>query len=383
MSRVTHCTSVADMKVLAKKKLPCVMFDYIEGGAEDEITVHWNSEAFQKYEFVPRVLRDVTNIDLSSEIQGIPVDIPLITAPTGMSRMFHHSGEIAVAKAVHEMGGAYSLSAVGTTSIEDLAAAAPGANFFQIYAWNNRKMVDDFILRSEQQGYDGIMLAVDLATLGKRDRDIKNGHGRPAKLRKSVALCALKRPAWLFNFLTKPKWRMANMIDHFPHGADAMKVIDNVNEQFRASVTWEDAAAMRKSWNGPFMLKGIQSVEDAKKAVEIGATGIILSNHGGRQLDGAPATLDLLPRVVKAVGNDIEVLIDGGFMRGADVVKAMALGAKGVLIGRAYLYGLAAGGEAGVRRVFEIFKDEITRVMQLIGCTSMKELDSSYIRRRD
>lgn len=382
MAKIEYCTSIKDLKKLAKKKVPFVMYDYIEGGAEDEITLDWNSRAFQEYEFVPRVLKDVTEIDLSSTMQGVKLDLPVMAAPTGMSKMFHHSGEKAVAIAVHKAGGAYALSAVGTTSIEEVADATKGPKFFQIYAWKNKKMVNDFIIRSSEQGYDGLILAVDLPTLGKRDRDIRNGHGRPSLLRRKVAQGALLRPKWLLNYLTHPKWRMANMIDHFPHRADAMKVIDNVNEQFRASVTWEDAAAMCKQWNGSFMLKGIQSVADAIKAVEIGATGIIISNHGGRQLDGAPATLELLPEVVQAVGDKLEVLIDGGIMRGADIVKALALGANAVLVGRAYLYGLAAGGEKGASRAFEILKDEIIRVMQLIGCTSIGELDHSYVRKR-
>jgi L-lactate dehydrogenase (cytochrome) len=370
------------MKELARKKLPSVMFDYIDGGAEDEITVNWNRNAYQKYEFVPHVLRDVSHIDLTTQVQSITLKLPIIAAPTGMSRMFHYTGEKAVAKAVHKAGGAYTLSAVGTTSIEEIAAISTGPKFFQIYVWYDKQMVQDFIIRSRQQSYDGLMLAVDLATLGKRERDIRNGHGRPNALKMKTGISALSKPSWLYHYLTQPKWKMANMTEHLPHGAYAAKVIEEVNEQFSSTVNWKDAAEMRKQWKGSFMLKGIQCVEDAVKAAEIGATGIIISNHGGRQLDGAPATLDLLPEVVKAVGNEMEVLIDGGIMRGSDVIKAIALGAKSVLVGRAYLYGLAAGGEAGVSRVFEILKDEMTRVMQLIGCTSIKDLNSSYIRPR-
>jgi len=382
MPKITHCISIADMKELARKKLPSVMFDYIDGGAEDEITVNWNRNAYQKYEFVPHVLRDVSHIDLTTEVQSITLKLPIIAAPTGMSRMFHYTGEKAVAKAVHKAGGAYTLSAVGTTSIEEIAAISTGSKFFQIYVWHDKQMVQDFIIRSRQQSYDGLMLAVDLATLGKREKDIRNGHGRPNVLKMKTGISALSKPSWLYHYLTQPKWKMANMTEHLPHGAYAAKVIEEVNEQFSSTINWKDAAEMRKQWKGSFMLKGIQCVEDAVKAAEIGATGIIISNHGGRQLDGAPATLDLLPEVVKAVGNEMEVLIDGGIMRGSDVIKAIALGAKSVLVGRAYLYGLAAGGEAGVSRVFEILKDEMTRVMQLIGCTSIKDLNSSYIRPR-
>lgn len=379
MGKLDEAFSIEDLKTIAQQNVPSVMFDYLQGGSEDELTLDWNRQAFNKYEFVPKVLRDVTNIDLSTEVQGVKIDIPIITAPTGMSRMFHHLGERAVVKASHKAGTAYCLSTVGTTSIEDVANESKGPLFFQIYAWKNKKMVLDFIERCKKENYNGLMLAVDLPALGKRERDLKNGHGRPAVIRKNTALAALSRPAWLYNFLTKPKWKMANMVEHLPHGAEAMKVIDNVNAEFRADVDWKDAQEMMKLWGGKFILKGIQSVDDAVKAAEIGASGIVISNHGGRQLDGAPAPLDLLPDVVKAVGSDIEVLMDGGIMRGSDVIKAIALGAKSVLIGKAYLYGLAAGGEAGVSKTYEILVDEMVRVMRLIGCTSVQELNSSYI----
>lgn len=381
MSKLDEAFTIEDLKRIAKSKIPSVMFDYVQGGSEDELTLDWNRKAFSNYEFVPRVLRDVSKIDLSTTVQGVDLKIPIISAPTGMSRMFHHLGEKAVVKASHKAGAGYALSTVSTTSIEDVAKESNGPLFFQIYAWHNRDMVFDFIERCKNEKYNGLMLAVDLASLGKRERDLRNGHGRPGMLKKNTALGALTKPAWLYHFLTKPKWRMANMVNHLPHGAEAMKVIENVNEQFSPSVNWEDVKELQKQWNGKFMLKGIQSVEDAIMAAEHGVSGIILSNHGGRQLDGAPATLDLLPNVVEAVGSDVEVLIDGGIQRGADVIKAIALGAKSVLIGKAHLYGLAAGGEAGVDKSFEILVDEMTRVMQLIGCTSVSKLDSTYVRK--
>ena len=381
MSKLDEAFTIEDLKHLAKSKIPSVMFDYVQGGSEDELTLDWNRKAFSNYEFVPRVLRDVSKIDLSTSVQGVDLQIPIISAPTGMSRMFHHLGEKAVVKASHKAGAGYALSTVSTTSIEDVAKESNGPLFFQIYAWHNRDMVFDFIERCKNEKYNGLMLAVDLASLGKRERDLRNGHGRPGMLKKNTALGALTKPAWLYHFLTKPKWRMANMVHHLPHGAEAMKVIENVNEQFSPSVNWEDVKELQKQWNGKFMLKGIQSVEDAIMAAEHGVSGIVLSNHGGRQLDGAPATLDLLPKVVEAVGSDVEVLIDGGIQRGADVIKAIALGAKSVLIGKAYLYGLAAGGEAGVAKSYEILIDEMTRVMQLIGCTSISELNSSYVQK--
>lgn len=381
MASVDEVFSILQMRDLAKTKIPSVMFDYLEGSAEDEMTFDWNRRSFSKYEFVPRTLQDVSNIDLSSTFQGVDIDIPVISAPTGMSRMFHWEGEKAVVRATHKAGTAYALSTVSTTSIEDVANESSGPLFFQIYAWHNKEMVKDFIERSRNNNYKGLMLAVDLAALGKRDRDLRNGHGRPAVLRKNTALGALSKPAWLFNFLTKPKMRMANMVEHLPHGADALKVVDTVNAQFRADVTWDDAKEMMQQWNGKFMLKGIQCKEDAIKAAELGVSGIILSNHGGRQLDGAPSGLDILPEVVEAVGNKVEVFVDGGITRGSDIIKAVALGAKGCLIGRAYLYGLAAGGEAGVTRVYDILKDEMERTMKLIGCRSVSELDASYVRK--
>lgn len=381
MSKLSECFSIADLRAIAQQQLPPVMFDFLRGGAEEELTLRWNRDAFAQWEFVPRVLRNVEHIDLSTTVQGVNVGLPIIAAPTGMSRMFHYMGERAVVKAAHAAGSAYSLSTVSTVSIEDVAAASQGPKFFQIYAWHDRKMVSDFIERSRKCGYDGLMLAVDLPALGKRERDLRNGHGRPAVLRKNTALGALTRPQWLYRFLTSPKWRMANMTEHLPHGADALKVIDTVNAQFDATVDWQRAEEMMAQWGGKFMLKGIQCVDDAILAADMGASGIIISNHGGRQLDGSPATLSLLPEIVAAVGHRTEVLLDGGIERGSDVVKALALGAKGVLIGKAYLFGLAAGGEEGVARTYAILRDEMERVMRLIGVSSISELRPEHVRR--
>ncbi len=382
MSKLAHCISIEELRQLAKKRIPSVVFDYIDGGAEDELTLRRNELSFDNYEFMPRTLIDVSEIDLSTNFQGVEIDIPIISAPTGMSRMFHHEGERAVVRASHNMGTAYCLSTVSTCSIEEVADESNGPNFFQIYAWQDQRMVGDFIERCKQSEYKGLMLAVDMPELGKRERDLRNGYGRPKELKKNMALSALNRPGWLYHFITKPTWIMANMVDHLPHGARMAKVISKINGEFSKSVTWEDAAAMRDSWNGKFMLKGIQCVADAVRAAEMGVTGIVLSNHGGRQLDGAPAAMDILPEVVAAVGDRLEIIIDGGIRRGSDVIKALALGADGCLIGRPYLYGLAAGGEAGVLKAYEILVDEMNRVMRLIGCTSTKELDGSFVRRR-
>lgn len=362
--------------------MPSVFFDYVEGAAEDEISARWNREAFSNYSFLPRTLQDVSTVNLSTTVQGIPLDIPLIAAPTGMTRMFHHEGELAVAYASHRAGAAYTLSTVATTSMEEVASRTTGPLFFQIYVWRDRKMVMDFIQRCRRLNYAGIMLAVDLAALGKRERDLRHGHGHAGRLKWNIAKSAIQRPSWLYHYLTKPKWRMANMLEHLPHGALADKVLDTVNRQFDPSVSWADARELMHAWGGKFILKGIQCKEDAILAAEMGATGIVISNHGGRQLDGAMATLDLLPEIVDAVGKDIEVIVDGGITRGSDIIKALALGAKACLIGRAYLYGLGAGGEKGVSRCYEILRDEMIRVMQLIGCHDIRELGPQYLRRR-
>lgn len=378
---VETAPSIRDLRELARQALPSVMFDYLEGAAEDEVTARRNERSFDQWRFRPRVLRDVTSIDLSTSVLGADLALPVFTAPTGLTRMFHHDGERAAAAASHAAGTGYCLSTVGTTSIEEVRAAHPGPLFFQIYAWHDRRMVDDFIERCRAQSYHGILLAVDLAALGKRDRDLHNGHGRPRALRVNTAKAALRRPTWLYHYLTKPAWRMANMVDHLPHGANALKVVDEVNAQFDASVDWGRARAMRDAWDGPFVLKGVQHVDDAVLAAEMGCDAIVLSNHGGRQLDGAPTALDLLPAVRSAVGSGMEIWVDGGIRRGSDIIKALCLGADCCLIGRAMLYGLAAGGQAGVERAYAILRDEMERTMRLVGCERVSALGMEYVER--
>lgn len=381
MPDINRCYSIDDLCNVARKALPGVMFDFIDGGAEDEVTLCRNRQCFNHYEFVPRVLQDVSNIDLSSRVLGIDCAMPLMCAPTAMSRMFHHKGEEAVALAAEKAGIPYILSTLSTYSIEQIAQTSRGAKLFQIYIWHNRALVNEFIERCRASQYEGLMLAVDLAALGNRERDLHNGHGRPLELRFKTAIGAIRTPRWLYHFLRSEPPQIANMLGHLPHNANALKTIDTINQQFDASVNWQDAEKLCKQWQGPFVLKGIQCVADAKRAADIGVSAIVLSNHGGRQLDGAPPALDLLPRVVDELGGDVEVLIDGGVRRGADIIKAIALGASGCLIGRPYLYGLAAGGEAGVSRSLEILRSEMERVMKLIGCDAISKLNSSYVQK--
>jgi L-lactate dehydrogenase (cytochrome) len=374
-----RCYSIDDLRKASRKALPKVIFDFIEGGAEDEVTIGKNLCAFQRYEFVPRVLCDVSTIDLSTRVQCIDSSMPLICAPTAMSRLFHYKGEEAVALAAQAAGIPYSLSTVANYSIEQIAGLSRGSKLFQIYVWHNRQLVDEFIERCQRCEYDGLMLAVDFVALGKRERDLHNGHGRPLEMRVKTALGGLARLRWLYRFLSSPPLKMANMQEHLSHNANALKVIDSIHQQFDPAISWEDARRLRDKWQGAFLLKGIQCVDDARRAVDIGASGIVLSNHGGRQLDGAPSAMDILPQVYAAVGNDLEIIVDGGIRRGSDIIKAIALGAKACMIGRPYLYGLSAGGEAGVSRSLEILRTEMELVMKFIGCESIDKLDASYV----
>lgn len=378
-----RCYSIADLRQLARCRLPGVIFDYIERGAEDELTMRRNLDGFASYRFVPRVLRDVSTVDLSTTLQGIPSRLPVIMAPTGLTRMFHYQGEAAVARAAHKKGLLYTLSTVSTTAIEDVPRDAATGNLFQIYVWHNTDIVADLVARCRQAGYRGLMLAVDTPALGNRERDLQNGQKIPLLLKANIVKGALlpTRWPWLMRFLSVSPLRFANLINHVPDGAQLDKVVTDINAQFNASVDWESAKGLQADWGGPFIIKGIQSVADAVLAAEMGATGIVLSNHGGRQLDGAPTALDILPDVVKQVGGRTEIYIDGGIRRGSDIIKALALGARACLLGRAYLYGLAAGGEAGVERALTILEDEMIRVMQLIGCRSLDELTPEAVER--
>lgn len=378
---LSRCYNIEDLRKLAQWKVPSVIFDYIERGAEDEVTMTRNQRVFENYAFLPRVLRNVSHVDLSTTVQGIASRMPLVLAPTGLTRMFHHEGEMAVARAAHAMGLIYSLSTVSTTALEDIPAA--GNNFFQVYVWHNTAIVDDLVLRARNADYKGLYLAVDTAAFGNRERDLQNGQKIPWLLKANIVKSAMfpQRWRWFKNFLAVSPLRFANLINHMGHGARLDKVITDINAQFNPAVDWRAAANLQKQWGGPFIIKGIQSVEDAVLAAEAGATGIVLSNHGGRQLDGAITALELLPEVVAEVGSKTEIYIDGGIRRGSDVIKAIALGARACLIGRPYLYGLAAGGEPGVLRCLHILQEEMVRVMQLLGCTRLEELSPAYVRR--
>jgi len=382
MSRLDRCYSIADLRRAARRRLPRAIFDYIDGGADDELTLRRNSRDFLRYELVPRVLRNVEHADLGTEVLGTRIGFPVVCAPTGASRLFHHEGEAAVARAACEAGTIYSLSSVSTLSIEEVAAASVGPKWFQIYVWRDRAILKDFIARSREAGYRALCLTVDVPVPGNRERDLRNGLTVPPRLVLGTLLDTIRRPRWLWHYLRSPPIAFRNVTGYAGAATDMVSVMEYISRQFDPLVTWDEAAWMIEQWKGPFAIKGILSVEDAQRAVAAGATGIIVSNHGGRQLDHVPAPIEVLPEIVDAVGSRAEVILDGGVRRGTDVIKALALGARACMIGRPYLFGLAAGGEAGVKRALELLRSEIARDLQLLGCNSIAQLDRSYVRRR-
>ncbi|MBB6123685.1 alpha-hydroxy acid oxidase [Sphingobium subterraneum] len=372
--------NVAEYREAARRKLPAPFFHYIDGGADEERSLRRNSEAFGDIRFNPRTLADVSRIDTSTQLFGRDVAMPLYLSPTGMTRLFHHGKELAVARAAAEAGIFYSLSTMATTSIEDIAAASGGPKLFQIYIFRDRGLSREFVERAKVAGYDALALTVDTPVAGNRERDRRTGMTMPPRFGPESLLSFAMCPEWTFNFLRSPDFRLANVahrVDALAGGA--MGIIQYVNSQFDPAATWEDAAWLVREWGGRFIVKGVQSVEDAVRAKAIGATGIMISNHGGRQLDDVPAPIELLRPIRDAVGPDMELIVDGGVRRGSDVVKAVCMGANACSIGRPYLYGLAAGGQKGVASVLSIFRSEMERTMTLLGRTDIASLDESAI----
>ena len=377
---LSGCHSIADLRHAAKRRLPKAVFDYMDGAAEDEVTRYYNQADFGRYELLPRFLVDVKNVDMSTSVLGANIGVPFILAPTGMSRLFHHTGEKAVARAAHKARTMYSLSSVATTSIEDVASVSKGPKMLQLYVWRDREILKDFIRRAKASGYTALCLTVDLPMAGQRERDLKNGFTVPPQIKLSNILDTMLRPDWLCDFLTSPRMMLENVRDHAAAVGGLFSVIDYTTAQFDPSLTWDDMAWMIQEWGGPFAIKGILSLDDARRAVETGVSALILSNHGGRQLDHAASPISVLPEIADALGDRVEIILDGGIRRGTDVIKALSLGATAVMIGRAYLFGLGAGGEAGVDRALQLLSAEIKRNLMLIGCASVKQLGRKYLR---
>jgi L-lactate dehydrogenase (cytochrome) len=360
---------------MAHRRLPRGVFDYIDGGAEDEITLEANTEAFHRARFRPRVLCDVADVDITTTLLGKPLSLPLVLAPTGFTRIADPAGELAVARAAARAGIPYALSTLGTQSIEKVAGVASGRFWFQVYMWRDRGLVAEMIARAQSAGFEALCLTVDTAVLGKRERDVRRGFTLPPKLGLGTVLDGVAHPGWTWRFLRSEPIIFANVAGaDVGDGTEAVSLAEYVGRQFDPGVTWSDVDWLRSMWKGPFLIKGIQTVDDARIAADRGADAIVLSNHGGRQLDTAPATLDLVAPVTEAVGDRVEVICDGGIRRGSDIVKAVALGAAACMAGRAYLYGLAAGGEAGVDLVIDLLASEMRRTMALIGSANVKEL---------
>jgi L-lactate dehydrogenase (cytochrome) len=381
--RLAQCVSVEDMRRIARRRLPRGVFDYIDGGAEDERTMARNVAAFGAYEFQPRVLRDVSNLDTSTEIFGRRLSMPLIVAPTGYTRIADSQGELAVARAAARAGIPYSLSTMGTRSIEEVAAAADGDRWFQIYTWRDRPLVEELVQRAKAAGYSTVWLTVDTAVLGRRERDVRRGFTLPPKIGPWTLVDGALHPGWTLDFLRNEPIKFANVVGRSEmDGSTPIALAQKVANHFDQSLSWDDIQWLRSIWDGPIVLKGIQTVADAKQAVAAGVDGIGLSNHGGRQLDDAPTPLDLIEPVRDELGDAATIICDGGVRRGSDVVKAIALGADAVTVGRPYLYALGAAGERGVDQLFRFLREGIERTMALSGVRTVAEIDRALVRRR-
>ncbi len=376
-SALEHCASVADVRRLARRRVPRAVFDYTDGAAGDELSLRRARAAFARVEFQPRVLRDVSVIDTSTTIMGERAALPLVLAPTGFTRLMHHAGEPAVAAVAGRTGVPYGLSTLGTTSIEDLAAAAPGPRrWFQLYLMRDRGYVKDLVQRAGDSGYDTIILTVDTPVAGRRHRDVRNCMSIPPRITPRTAFDMALHPRWWANLLTTEPLTFASL------SSTGGTVADLIARVFDPTINLADLDWLRGTWGGRLVVKGIQGVDDARLVAEHGADGIILSTHGGRQLEHAPLPFEILPDVRTAVDPRVDVLIDGGVMSGADVVAAVASGASAVAVGRAYLYGLMAGGEAGVQRVVDLLREEIETTMRLLGRTSIASLGPDCVRLR-
>ena len=376
--------NVDDLRSLAKRRLPAGVFDYIDGGAEDEITLRNNVDAYRNVSFKPRVLRDMTHVDTSTSLFGRRLAFPLVLAPTGFTRIAHSEGELAVVRAATRAGIPFTLSTMATRSIEECASVAESDTrlWFQIYTWRDRSVVKNLVERAEAAGFEAVCLTVDTAVLGRRERDVRRGFTLPPEVGLGTIIDGLKNPGWTWDFLKADPIRFANVegitaID----GSTAVDLAEHMKSQFDPGLSWSDVEWLRSIWKGPILIKGIQTVEDALIAVESGVEAIAISNHGGRQLDGAPAPFDLLPEVAEAVQNRLEIICDGGVRRGSDVVKAVSLGANAVMTGRPYLYALGACGERGVDHVLDLLQEGIERTMALTGVASVEDLSQDLISR--
>lgn len=373
--------NIADLRNIARRRLPKVIFDYIDGGAEDEVTLRANCSAFQEISFRPRQAVTVAQCDLRTRVVGHDLSLPFLLAPVGYSRMIHPDGEAGAARAAGNAGTVSILSTISSYRLEDVRNATTGPAWYQVYLIGGRTAAEAAIARAAQAGFSALVVTVDTPMVGNRERDSHNG------LRELMGKKFFAKLPFLGQFFSHPRWLLDYLLDGgmpkleniIVPGQGPLPLVDVATALSRAVVTWEDLQWMRKAWAGPIVVKGILTGDDAKHAVDCGAAAVIVSNHGGRQLDTTPAAIRALPEIVGAVGSQVDVLMDGGIRRGSDIVKALCLGARGVLIGRAYAYGLAAAGEGGVVRALAILKEELERTLKLLGCSSVSKLNSSFI----
>jgi len=380
--RLRDCHNFNDFRELARRRLPGPIFDYIAGGADDEATLRQNTASFERCDLVPNVLRGVEAIDISVKVMGQKLAMPVYCSPTALQRLFHHDGERAVAAAAAKFGTMFGVSSLGTIGLEELRKSHDTPQVYQFYFHKDRALNHAMMQRAKAAGVNVMMLTVDSITGGNRERDLRTGFSIPFRLTLGGMLQFAIKPMWAMNYLTHEKFRMPQLDEHVDMSGGAVSIGRYFTEMLDPAMNWNDVADMVRVWNGQFCLKGIMSVADAKRAVEIGCTGIILSNHGGRQLDGSRSAFDQLAEIVDAVGDRIDVMMDGGVQRGTHVLKALSVGAKAVGVGRFYLFPLAAAGQAGVERALSLMRTEIERDMKLMGCASVGQLSRANLRFR-
>lgn len=380
--RLSQCHNFHDFRLLAKQRLPSPIFNYIDGGADDEVTLRRNTQAFDSVDLVPNVLRGVSEVDLSVTTMGQKLALPVYLSPTALQRLFHHRGERATAAAAQTFGTMFGVSSLGTVSMEELARTHDTPQVYQFYFHKDRGLNQAMMQKAKESGIQVMMLTVDSITGGNRERDLRTGFSIPFRLTPAGAFQFAIKPSWGLNYVRHEKFSLPQLDAHIDMKGDSLTIGRYFTEMLDPSLDWDNVAAMVAEWGGQFCLKGVMSVEDARRAADIGCTGIVLSNHGGRQLDGSRAAFDQLDEVVQAVGDRLDVMIDGGIQRGTHVLKALSLGAKAVGLGRFYLYALAAAGQAGIERALTQLTAEITRDMRLMGASKISDLNRDNLRFR-
>lgn len=379
---IKDCNNIMDFRRLARRKLPAPVFHYLDGGADDEWSLARNTDAFNDYELLPSQLSDVSATDMTSTLFGQTVNWPVMIAPTGASKLFHRDGEPAVVRAAEKFGMIYSLSTLGTTTIEDAAAAGQCPKMFQVYVFKDRGLTRDFIDRSKEQKYVALCLTVDTPLAGNRERDIVYGMSAPPKFKWRGAISYARHPGWLYRALVRKDLDLVNITSSDAGATIDSGVVEYINSQFDRSLTWKDVEWLADQWEGPLVIKGVQTVEDCRRAANSGASAVMLSNHGGRQLESTPAPVDCIAKVADALHDRLEIICDGGIRRGTHIVKALALGANACSIGRGYLYPLAAGGQVGVERGLALLHAEVQRTMALMGCDAIGKLGRHCVQQR-